>query len=143
MAQTAFFKAILKFPVNLYLNHFSKSRNYFESENTSTFSRLACIRNWVKFFFIYRDVKEEKMVKLPVIKKVVSDPLEKPMSKTLAKTETIVQGLLKQADLINYVSAMCKSCCCCCCCYPTPSEGWVHGGRPWSPRSRATPQGLN
>ena len=27
---------------------------------------------------------------------------------------------------------------CCCCCYPTPSEGWGHGGRPWSPRSRAT-----
>ena len=19
---------------------------------------------------------------------------------------------------------------CCCCCYPTPSEGWGHGGRP-------------
>ena len=27
--------------------------------------------------------------------------------------------------------------------YPTPSEGWGHGGRPWSPRSRATPQGLD
>ena len=26
---------------------------------------------------------------------------------------------------------------------PTPSEGWGHGGRPWSPRSRATPQGLD
>ena len=27
--------------------------------------------------------------------------------------------------------------------YPTPSEGWGHDGRPWSPRSRATPQGLD
>ena len=27
--------------------------------------------------------------------------------------------------------------------YPAPSEGWGHGGRPWSPRSRATPQGLD
>ena len=27
--------------------------------------------------------------------------------------------------------------------YPTPSEGWGHGRRPWSPRSRATPQGLD
>ena len=27
--------------------------------------------------------------------------------------------------------------------YPTPSEGWRHGGRPWSPRCRATPQGLD
>ena len=27
--------------------------------------------------------------------------------------------------------------------YPTPSEGWRHGGRPWSPRSRATPQGMD
>ena len=27
--------------------------------------------------------------------------------------------------------------------YPTPSEGWGHGGRPWSPRSQATPQGLD
>ena len=27
--------------------------------------------------------------------------------------------------------------------YPTPSEGWGHGGRPWSPRSRETPQGLD
>ena len=27
--------------------------------------------------------------------------------------------------------------------YPTPSEGWGYGGRPWSPRSRATPQGLD
>ena len=27
--------------------------------------------------------------------------------------------------------------------YPTPSEGWGHGGRPWSPRSRATPQSLD
>ena len=27
--------------------------------------------------------------------------------------------------------------------YPTPSEGLGHVGRPWSPRSRATPQGLN
>ena len=27
--------------------------------------------------------------------------------------------------------------------YPTPSEGWGHGGRPWSPRSWATPQGLD
>ena len=27
--------------------------------------------------------------------------------------------------------------------YPTPSEGWGHGGRPWSPRIRATPQGLD
>ena len=27
--------------------------------------------------------------------------------------------------------------------YPTPSKGWGHGGRPWSPRSRATPQGLD
>ena len=25
--------------------------------------------------------------------------------------------------------------------YPTPSEGWGHGKRPWSPRSRATIQG--
>ena len=27
--------------------------------------------------------------------------------------------------------------------YPIPSEGWGHSGRPWSPRSRATPQGLD
>ena len=27
--------------------------------------------------------------------------------------------------------------------YPTPSERWGNGGRPWSPRSRATPQGLD
>ena len=27
--------------------------------------------------------------------------------------------------------------------YLTPSEGWGHGGRPWSPRSRATPQDLD
>ena len=27
--------------------------------------------------------------------------------------------------------------------YQTPSEGWGHGGRPWSHRSRATPQGLD
>ena len=27
--------------------------------------------------------------------------------------------------------------------YPTPSEGWGHGGRPGSPRSRATLQGLD
>ena len=26
---------------------------------------------------------------------------------------------------------------------PTPSEGWGHEGRPWSLRSRATPQGLD
>ena len=25
---------------------------------------------------------------------------------------------------------------CCCCSYPMPSEGWGHGGRPWSHRSR-------
>ena len=31
---------------------------------------------------------------------------------------------------------------CCCCCYPTPFEGWVDGGRPWNPRSRETPKGL-
>ena len=27
--------------------------------------------------------------------------------------------------------------------YPTPSEGWGHGGKPWSPRSWATLQGLD
>ena len=27
--------------------------------------------------------------------------------------------------------------------YPTPSEGWGHGGKPLSPRSRETPQGLD
>ena len=27
--------------------------------------------------------------------------------------------------------------------YSTPSEGWGHGGRPWSPTSQATPQGLD
>ena len=27
--------------------------------------------------------------------------------------------------------------------YPTPSEGWGHGGGPWSPRSRAPTQDLN
>ena len=27
--------------------------------------------------------------------------------------------------------------------YPTPSEGWGYGGRPWSPRSWTTPQGLD
>ena len=27
--------------------------------------------------------------------------------------------------------------------YPTPSKEWGHGGRPWSPRSRATSQGLD
>ena len=27
--------------------------------------------------------------------------------------------------------------------YLTPSEEWGHGGRPWSPRSRATLQGLD
>ena len=27
--------------------------------------------------------------------------------------------------------------------YPTLSEGWGHGGRPWSSRSRATLQGLD
>ena len=27
--------------------------------------------------------------------------------------------------------------------YPTPYEGWGHGGRPWSPTSQATPQGLD
>ena len=31
----------------------------------------------------------------------------------------------------------------CCCGYPTPSNRWGHGGRPWSPRSQATPQGLD
>ena len=31
----------------------------------------------------------------------------------------------------------------CCCCYLTPSEKWGHGGKPWSPRSQATPQGLD
>ena len=29
-----------------------------------------------------------------------------------------------------------------CCCYPILFE-WGHGGKPWSPRSRATPQGLD
>ena len=29
------------------------------------------------------------------------------------------------------------------CCYPTSSEGRGHGGRPWSPRSRTTLQGLD
>ena len=29
---------------------------------------------------------------------------------------------------------------CQCCCYPTPSEGMRHGGRPGSPKSRATPR---
>ena len=32
---------------------------------------------------------------------------------------------------------------CCCVVYPTPSEGWGHGRRPWCPRIRATPQGLD
>ena len=27
--------------------------------------------------------------------------------------------------------------------YPTPFEAWWHGGGPWSPRSRAPPQGLD
>ena len=27
--------------------------------------------------------------------------------------------------------------------FPTPSEGWGHGGRPWSPRSWSIPQGLD
>ena len=27
--------------------------------------------------------------------------------------------------------------------YPTPSEGWEHGGRPWSPSSQETPKGLD
>ena len=27
--------------------------------------------------------------------------------------------------------------------YPTSSDGWGHGGRSWSPRSRATTQGLD
>ena len=27
--------------------------------------------------------------------------------------------------------------------YPTPSKGWAHGGRSWSPRSRATLQDLD
>ena len=27
--------------------------------------------------------------------------------------------------------------------YPTPSEEWGHGGRPWSPKSRAITQGLD
>ena len=27
--------------------------------------------------------------------------------------------------------------------YLTPSKGWGHGGRPWSLRSQATPQGLD
>ena len=25
---------------------------------------------------------------------------------------------------------------CWCCCYPIPSDGWLHSGRPWGPRSR-------
>ena len=32
---------------------------------------------------------------------------------------------------------------CCCCYYTTPSEGWGQGGRPWNPKSKATPQGLD
>ena len=32
---------------------------------------------------------------------------------------------------------------CCCYCYPTFSEGWVDGGKPWSPRNRETQQGLD
>ena len=32
---------------------------------------------------------------------------------------------------------------CFCCCYLTPSERCGHGGRPLSPRSRATPESLN
>ena len=27
--------------------------------------------------------------------------------------------------------------------YTTPSEGWGHGGKPWSPKSWATLQGLD
>ena len=35
-------------------------------------------------------------------------------------------------------SALIRRCYCCCCCYPTPSEGWGHGGRPRSSRGAAT-----
>ena len=30
-----------------------------------------------------------------------------------------------------------------CRCYPTLSQGWGHGGRPWSPRSQAIPHGVD
>ena len=30
-----------------------------------------------------------------------------------------------------------------CCCYSSPSQGWRHGGRPWSSRSQETLQGLD
>ena len=29
------------------------------------------------------------------------------------------------------------------CCYPTPSDGWGHGGRPWSPRKQVTLRGVD
>ena len=32
---------------------------------------------------------------------------------------------------------------CCCGWLPDPFRGMGHGGRPWSPRSRETPQGLD
>ena len=33
--------------------------------------------------------------------------------------------------------------CCYCCWLPDSFRGWGHGGRPWSPINRATPQGLD
>ena len=47
----------------------------------------------------------------------------------LVKTETAPLNL--QMELVVVVV------------YSTPSERWGHVGRPWSPRSRATPQGLD
>ena len=47
----------------------------------------------------------------------------------------VLHTCLSQAHLVDVVVVVVV--------YPTPSEGWGHGGRPWSPRSRATPQGLD
>ena len=40
----------------------------------------------------------------------------------------------KTVDCIVYVAVVI---------YLNPSEEWEHGGRPWSPKNRVTPQGLD
>ena len=65
------------------------------------------------------------------------------LSATLPDRVEIVHFVKLLASNSRRFQELCSLCETCCCCYPTPYEGWGHGGRPWSPRTQATPQGLD
>ena len=97
------------------------------------------IKNFIVFrFFVIKILHRNKLRVIFWLREYFSDIT---CAQNCLKVGSSNCNQARKVSIEKKANAAVQPCCCpAMCCYPTPSKGWGHGGRPWSPRSRQLPK---